>query len=79
MIQLHTPPAFREDRVEVLHDLITRWRFATLVTMGADGILASHIPMLLDPLRGHVARGNPQWRDLAARSTPSPPFTYISP
>jgi transcriptional regulator len=43
------------------------------VTLGAAGIAANHIPLLLDPaagefgtLRGHVARANPVWRDLVA-------------
>jgi transcriptional regulator len=44
---------------------------ATLVTHGQDGFRASILPMLFDPdegpngmLRGHLARGNPQWRDI---------------
>lgn len=43
---------------------------ATLVTLGADGLRASILPMLIDPadgergtLRAHLARANPQWRD----------------
>ena len=46
---------------------------ATLVTLGSDGLRASILPMLFDPgdgpdgtLRGHLARPNPQWRDLPA-------------
>ena len=46
---------------------------ATLVTRGPDGFRASILPMLFDPdegedrfLRGHLARGNPQWRDIEA-------------
>jgi transcriptional regulator len=44
---------------------------ATLVTHGSDGFRASILPMLFDPddgphgtLRGHLARGNPQWREI---------------
>jgi transcriptional regulator len=44
---------------------------ATLVTHGANGFRASILPMLFDPadgptgiLRGHLARGNPQWREI---------------
>jgi transcriptional regulator len=44
---------------------------ATLVTHGPDGFRASILPMLFDrdegphgTLRGHLARGNPQWRDI---------------
>jgi len=46
---------------------------ATLLTHGPDGFRASIIPMLFDPgdgpngtLRGHLARGNPQWREIEA-------------
>ena len=46
---------------------------ATLVTLASDGLRASILPMLYDPdegpngtLRGHLARGNPQWRDISA-------------
>jgi transcriptional regulator len=46
---------------------------ATLVTLASDGLRASILPMLFDPadgpngtLRGHLARGNPQWRDISA-------------
>ena len=44
---------------------------ATLVTHGPSGFRASILPMLFDPddgphgtLRGHLARGNPQWREI---------------
>jgi len=46
---------------------------ATLVTHGPHGFRASILPMLFDAddgphgtLRGHLARGNPQWRDIEA-------------
>jgi transcriptional regulator len=46
---------------------------ATLVTHGRDGFRASILPMLFDSddgpngtLRGHLARGNPQWREIEA-------------
>ncbi len=46
---------------------------ATLVTHGPDGFRASILPMLFDSddapdgvLRGHLARGNPQWREIEA-------------
>ena len=49
---------------------------ATLVTYGSDGFRASILPMLFDPndgpngtLRGHLARGNPQWREIEASIT----------
>lgn len=46
---------------------------ATLVTWGEAGFRTSILPMLFDPddgphgtLRGHLARGNPQWREVEA-------------
>ena len=67
---MYNPPHFREDRVEILHDLIRRHSLTTVVTLTADGLNADHLPMILDPvparrgtLRGHVARTNPLWRD----------------
>jgi transcriptional regulator len=60
---------FREERLPVLHELVRRAPFATLVTLGPEGLAADHLPMLLDAeasplgtLRGHVARANPVWR-----------------
>jgi transcriptional regulator len=68
---MYRPPHFDEERVPVLHDFIRQQGFATLVTLASDGLIASHLPMLLDPapaplgtLRCHVARANTQWRDL---------------
>ena len=64
---MYIPPAFNEDRLDVLHDAIRRGGLATLVTMTAGGLVASHLPLLLDPaagpngtLVGHLARANPQ-------------------
>jgi transcriptional regulator len=48
---------------------------ATLVTLGPDGLAASILPVLYDrgpddgqlgTIRGHLARGNPQWRAFSA-------------
>lgn len=57
---MYTPSSFRETRSEVLHGLIHDCAFATVVTVGAGGIDANHLPFeLVDgKLHGHVARGN---------------------
>jgi transcriptional regulator len=67
---MYNPPHFKEDRVPVLHEAIRRAGLATLVTSGPDGLVANHVPLLLDAepapygaLHGHLARGNPQWRN----------------
>ncbi len=66
---MYNPPLFKEDRIDVLHDAIRRTGLATFVTQTADGLIASHVPMLLDrdpapygTLIGHLARPNPQAR-----------------
>jgi len=66
---VYVPPLFKEDRIDVLHDAIRRTGLATLVTLSQDGLIASHVPMLLDTepapygtLIGHLARPNPQAR-----------------
>ena len=69
---MYIPKFNEETRLEVLHGLIRSQPFATLVTMGASGLIATHLPMVLsageggraDILRGHVSRANPQWREL---------------
>jgi transcriptional regulator len=69
---MYVPSQFREDRVPVLQDAIDAAGLATLVTVDAQGLDASHVPMLLDrsagplgTLYGHIARPNPQWRAAA--------------
>jgi len=67
---MYSPKWFREGRLKVLQDAVDSISFGTLVTSGRSGILASHIPMLVDRARGdrgtlfgHLARGNSQWRE----------------
>jgi transcriptional regulator len=66
---VYVPPLFKEDRIDVLHDAIRASGLATLVTLTESGLIASHVPVLLDSepapygtLTGHLARPNPQAR-----------------
>ena len=66
---MYVPPHFAETRVDLLHAAIERAGLATLVSLTADGLIASHVPVMLDPdpapygtLIGHLARPNPQTR-----------------
>lgn len=89
-VAMYLPSHFAEPRVEVLHSALQRAGLATLVTCGADGLDATHLPVLLEPepgplgrLVGHVARANPQWR-VAADGAPAlvvvlGPDAYVSP
>jgi transcriptional regulator len=87
---MYNPAHFREERLEVLQQLISRHRLATLVTLGSDGLIANHVPLIHHPdpaplgaLRGHLARPNPQWRDsspvVEALAIFQGPDAYISP
>ena len=48
---MYTPAAFAEADTARLHDFIRRHGFATLVTHGEGGMVASHLPLLLDARR----------------------------
>jgi transcriptional regulator len=86
---MYVPEAFRDDRPEALHDLIRANSFGVLVTHADDGLIASHLPFVLDAARGqhgvliaHVARANQHWRSLADRESLAifeGPHAYVSP
>ena len=68
---MYQPPHFREDRIEVQHGLIRDYPLGLLITAGAGGLMANPVPFLIDGdgsqlglLRCHLARANPQWREL---------------
>lgn len=70
---MYVPPAFREERPEVLQAFVQRHPLGALVCMTAEGLTANHIPMILasrpdgvQVLRGHLARGNAIWRSVEA-------------
>ena len=87
---MYNPPYFKEDRVPVLHAAMRQAGLATLVTFGAEGLEASHVPMLLDDepatygvLQGHISIANAQWRQgdhaVPALAIFLGPDAYISP
>ena len=86
---VYLPPAFAEKRPNVLIDHIERYDFGLLVSQGAAGLVASHIPFLIERdgeqlhLHGHLARPNPQVADLAEAGEVLAifhgPHAYISP
>ena len=57
---MYTPKHFEETRIDALHGLIREYPFATVVTHGAAGLTANHLPFerVDSVLHGHVARGN---------------------
>lgn len=67
---MYIPRHNEEKRVSAMHSLIVSRPLGTLVTLGASGLFASHIPMILEDdgsqfgvLKGHISRANTQWQD----------------
>ena len=87
---MYTPRAFALDDLPEIQQLIQHTRLAQLITVGENGLQASHLPLLLNPdegpngtLYGHLAKANPQWRELQNGSEALVIFAgadaYISP
>ena len=87
---MYTPAAFVEDRPEMVASFLASHPMAQLVTMTADGLVATPLPMLYEPapdglgsLVGHVARANRQWSkastDVEALAIFTGANAYISP
>lgn len=86
---LYVPPHFRVEEAARLVEFMREHAFATLVSGGDAGLHVSHVPLLVDldgemiRLRGHVARGNPQWEAIeGARDVTAifhGPHAYVSP
>jgi transcriptional regulator len=85
---VYIPAAFTESDTARLHEFIRRYSFGVLASQGEGGLIASHLPLLLDAdvaphgrLLGHMARANPQWRGLHGdvMAVFSGPHVYVSP
>jgi len=87
---VYIPSHFAEPRAAVLGEFMRNHNFGVLVSTGEAGLIASHIPFLYDAepgphgtLWGHLARGNPQLRELGpgreALAIFEGPHGYISP
>lgn len=85
---MYIPSSFTVSDIAELHAYMRSYSFATLVTQCAGGMSATHLPILLDAdskpygrLLGHMARANPQWRDMAGEAFVifQGPHVYISP
>ncbi len=86
---VYLPPDFTEARPEVLIAHMERHDFGLLISHGPGGLVASHIPFLVERgddglhLVGHLARPNPQVAELSdggeVLAIFSGPHAYISP
>jgi transcriptional regulator len=85
---MYTPSHFAMDSLRDQQDLIEACDFGVLVSSGAGGLFATHIPLILKrdegefgTLYGHVARANPHAGLLGAEALAvfSGPHGYVSP
>lgn len=87
---MYEPSHFKVEDREQLHAVIRQHPLATLVTVGAGGLIANLVPFVLHPeeggngvLRAHLARPNPQWKAIAEGAETLVIFTgverYVTP
>jgi transcriptional regulator len=86
---MYTPAHFREDGLAAQHEIIRAARLCNLVSQTPEGLIATPLPLLLDPaegpfgtLYGHFARANPHWKcaaDGEALAIFMGPDAYVSP
>lgn len=69
---MYQPPLFRENNLETQHALIRAHPLGLLISAGPEGPVANALPFHLEPglsekgtLQVHLAKANPQWRDIA--------------
>jgi transcriptional regulator len=70
---MYTPPQFKVEDIGEAHALMRARPFAVLVTLGSDGLTATHLPTVLKTdgsgqlgrIECHLARPNPQWKTLS--------------
>lgn len=83
---MYLPKSFELTDSEAIAQIIAANSFGTLISHGAAGLEASHLPFEFDPqrsvLRCHMARANSQWRDFDGQELLAifqGPHGYISP
>jgi transcriptional regulator len=87
---MYTPKAFEVTDLPLLHAAMKQSELATLVTNTTHGLVATHLPLMLDVTRGeygtltgHVSRANLQWRESDSEAEALIIFlgldTYVSP
>ena len=70
---MYEPPLHRNENLPALHALIKERVFGLIISNGPEGLVANSVTFVLDTaasklgkLKVHLARANPQWRDLEA-------------
>lgn len=87
---MYTPPAFAEKRSDLIIEFLRENSFAIVTSHGAEGCMATHVPVLVDVVDGeltglttHFSKNNPQAQRLSEHSDvlvifPGP-HAYVSP
>src|SRR5262249_39479614 len=89
MTTTYIPPHFRATDERTLREFMETHDFVTVVSGSADGLIASHVPVVVRSsgatvvIAGHMARANPHWRSMDG-VTPAlvifhGPHGYVSP
>ncbi len=89
---IYTPKHFEVQQTELIHEIIRRYNFGTLIAVKDITPTISHLPFLLNASSGkagvgtlmaHMARANPQWRsfqqDAEVTVLFQGPHAYVSP
>lgn len=87
---MYVPSLYAESRPETLFEFIDAHPLAMLVTASADGLFATHLPLICDrsrgphgTLEGHIARANPQHRQVLTTAEAlvvfAGPDAYVTP
>jgi transcriptional regulator len=71
---MYVPAAFRETRIDTLHEMMSRIGAAVIVGQDLDGLVGTHVPIELDrqpeplgTIRCHFARANPHSEFVSGR------------
>ncbi len=86
---MYVPKINQLEDQAVLLAYMRDYSFAALATSGAGGLMATHLPFVVEDeggritLLAHMAKANPQWRDFAAGAEAMAifmqPHAYVSP
>ena len=87
---MYIPPYHAENDLNTVQSLIDAQPLGAWVALGPDGLIANHIPFILDrsrgefgTLRAHVSRANTVWQQLSAEQDSlvmfQGPQSYITP
>ena len=86
---MYVPAPFRIENADVIAEFLRQFDFAALVTNAPNGLVASHVPVVVDGdggelrIRGHLARANDHWKAMDGSTESiaifSGPHGYISP